>query len=49
MRAGWIIGLGKGMGKVGHTRKGIRKGLCFRPGFATHGQKGVFVFERERC
>lgn len=42
-----MIGLGKGwIGRKGHTRKGIRKSLCFRPELLLM-DKRVFVFERE--
>lgn len=43
MRGGWSIGLGKEISRVGHTRKGIRKGLCFRSGLLLM-DKMVFCF-----
>lgn len=41
MSAGWITGLGKGMGSPGITREGIERAFCFRSEYVSHGQKGV--------
>lgn len=41
MSAGWMTGLGKGMGSPGLTREGSEKAFCFWSEYESHGQKGV--------